>query len=178
MPEPGSAEVFEVRRRAVPIALVDDALRLLHLDLLQRGAQAREMGQWLWGAHWFPHLRYEAPITALIGALPLPWRTGTLCDPQILLQFPHSGPEPEITFHVDQEPEWAGQRRYQRIVGVALSPWHSDNGSLIVELDGRPRTIELDPGDAVMMTPGLMHSGGINHTGAIRYGLYFRWLKP
>ncbi len=178
MARPVQTAEFEVRRGIVPAGLVEDALRLIHLDLLERGAQATELGQWLWEAHWFPHLRYQAPITALADALPASWRTGTFCDPQILLQFPHVGPEPEITFHVDEEPAWADQQRYLRIVGVALSAWRSDNGGLIVKLDHGPHAVELDPGDAVMMSPGLLHSGGLNRTGAIRYGLYFRWLGP
>jgi ectoine hydroxylase-related dioxygenase (phytanoyl-CoA dioxygenase family) len=37
--------------------------------------------------------------------------------------------------------------------------------------------VELDPGDAVAMTPDLEHSGGINRTGSLRYGVYFRWLR-
>jgi hypothetical protein len=28
----------------------------------------------------------------------------------------------------------------------------------------------------VMMSPDLPHSGGVNRTGAIRYGVYFRFL--
>lgn len=170
--------LFEVRKGAVSGELVDDALRLLHLDLLQRGADPAELGEWLWGAHWFPHLRYQDQITALARALPAPWQTGTFCDPQILLQFPHVGPEPEITFHVDQEPEWAKARRYRRVVGVALSSWRRDNGGLIVQPEGEPHGLDLDPGDAVMMSPGLRHSGGLNRTGSIRYGVYFRWLEP
>lgn len=167
---------YEVRRGAVGEDLVDDALRTLHLDLLSRGASADELSQWLWGAHWFPHLRYREPITALAEALPDEWRTGERCDPQILLQFPHTGPEPEITFHVDQEPDWASGRRYRRIVGVALSHWHRGNGGLLVKAGDEVRAIELAPGDAVAMRPDLLHSGGINRTGAIRYGVYFRWL--
>ncbi len=178
MARPVQTADFEVRRGVVPARLVEDALRLLHLDLLERGAEATELGQWLWGAHWFPHLRYQEQITALAGALPPSWRTGTFCDPQILLQFPHVGPEPEITFHVDKEPDWADEQRYLRIVGVALSSWRSDNGGLIIKLDHGPQTVELDPGDAVMMSPGLLHSGGLNRSGSIRYGLYFRWLAP
>ena len=169
---------LQIRRRVVPPALVDDALRLLHVDLLQRGASAAELGEWLWGAHWFPHLRDAPPITALAEALPPPWRSGMRCDPQILLQFPHVGPVPDVTFHLDQEPEWAGIRRYRRIVGVPLTPWRAENGGLIVNqpLTG-PESVELDPGDAVMMSPSLPHSGGINRTGSIRYGVYFRWLE-
>ena len=177
MEQPAVAAGYRVARGAIPLALVDDVLRVLHLDLLERGAAAKELSEWLWGTHWFPHLRHRDEIMALAGALPADWRTGSLCDPQILLQFPHTGPEPEITFHLDQEPEWAEGRRYLRIAGVPLTPWRSENGGLVVEQDGAPVSVEADPGDAVMMTPDLPHSGGINRTGAIRYGVYFRWLE-
>lgn len=170
-----SAEL-QVRRGAVPEELVDDALRLLHLDLLERGASAEQLGDWLWGAHWFGHLNYDRRILALAEALPESWRSGQLCDPQILLQFPHVGLEPEVTFHLDKEPEWADGRRYRRIVGVPLSQWHRDNGGLLVRRDDEIEAVELMPGDAVMMGPELWHSAGINVTGAIRYGVYFRWL--
>lgn len=165
-----------VARGLVPEALIDDALRLLHLDLLSRGASAEELSDWLWGAHWFPHLRHHPVIAALAETLPAPWRTGERCDPQILLQFPHTGPAPEITFHVDREPEWAAGRCYLRIVGVPLSSWRWENGGLLVDHEGEPVPVELEPGDAVMMDPSLPHSGGINLTGSIRYGVYFRWL--
>jgi hypothetical protein len=161
----------------VPLELVDDALRLLHLDLLERGPSAEELSRWLWGAHWFPHLNYRDEILALASALPPRWRTGTPCDPQILLQFPHVGPEPEISFHVDREPDWAEGRRYLRIVGVPLSRWCEANGGLLVKQDDGAHPVELEPGDAVMMTPDLPHSGGISRTGALRYGVYFRWLE-
>jgi ectoine hydroxylase-related dioxygenase (phytanoyl-CoA dioxygenase family) len=83
-----------------------------------------------------------------------------------------------VTFHLDQEPEWAEGRRYERIVGVALSPWRRDNGGLLVKGDdGEAAAVELDPGDAVLLPPDLLHSGGVNRTGAIRYGVYFRWLE-
>lgn len=171
-------ETYEVARGAMPLDLVDDALRLLHLDLLTRGASAEELGSWLWGAHWFPHLNYHETITALAEALPAAWRTGERCDPQILLQFPHAGPEPEITFHVDQEPEWAAGRRYERIVGVPLSAWTRDNGGLLVKPGDEIVAVEVEPGDVLMMTAGLPHSGGVNRTGAVRYGVYFRFLGP
>lgn len=171
------AQGVEIRRGIVPEELTDAALRLLHLDLITRGASPEELGQWLWSVHWFPHLRDDPRITALAQALPAEWRAGEICEPQILLQFPHSGPEPEITFHVDKEPDWAGDRRYERIVGIALSRWDRENGGLLIEQPhGDPAAVELDPGDAVMMEPHVRHSGGINRTGSIRYAVYFRWL--
>jgi ectoine hydroxylase-related dioxygenase (phytanoyl-CoA dioxygenase family) len=155
-------------------------LRLLHLDLLERGACAQELSQWLWGAHWFPHLNYHEKITTLERALPPAWRTGTLCDPQILLQFPHVGPEPEITFHVDEEPHWAQGRCYRRIVGVPLSPGNRDNGGLVVWPFGgdEPEPVEVEPGDVIVMHPALPHTSGLNRGGAIRYAVYFRFLEP
>jgi ectoine hydroxylase-related dioxygenase (phytanoyl-CoA dioxygenase family) len=174
---PMIAQTFQVERGVLPAERIDAALRTIHLDLLERGASKAELGRWLWGMHWFPHLTYREEILDLAGALPAAWQTGVLCDPQILLQFPHVGPEPEVTFHLDEEPEWAGDRRYERIVGVALSPWRRENGGLLVKEDGRDVAVELDPGDAVLLSPDLPHSGGVNRTGAIRYGVYFRWLE-
>jgi hypothetical protein len=168
---------FEVARGVVPQERIDDALRLLHLDLLERGASAEELSGWLWGLHWFPHLREREEILALAETLPQEWRAGRPCEPQILLQFPHVGPEPEIAFHLDQEPPWAGTRTYLRIVGVPLSPWRRDNGGLLVKTAEGPAPVEADPGDAIMMSPDLPHSGGVNLTGALRYGVYFRWLE-
>lgn len=167
---------FEVVRGVVPQERVDDALRLLHLDLLQRGASTAELGEWLWGMHWFPHLKEREEIFALAESLPQEWRTGQICEPQILLQFPHVGPEPEIEFHLDREPAWAGERPYLRIVGIPLSPWRGDNGGLLVETANGPAPVAADPGDAIAMSPDLPHSGGVNRTGALRYGVYFRWL--
>ena len=43
-----------VLRGAVEPGLVDDALRALHLDLLERGASAPELGEWLWARTGFP----------------------------------------------------------------------------------------------------------------------------
>jgi ectoine hydroxylase-related dioxygenase (phytanoyl-CoA dioxygenase family) len=171
------ADGVEVVRGAVPQARIDDALRILHLDLLEKGASAQELGEWLWGAHWFPHLNWAPEIVRLAEDLPPPWRTGTFCDPQILLQFPHKGEAPDITFHVDQEPDWAGGRRYLRTVGIPLSPWRRENGALLVGSEEAPQPVELDPGDAVMMRSDVPHSGGVNQTGALRYAVYFRYLS-
>ncbi len=176
MQPPYGTAGLEIARGMLSQQLVDDALRLLHLDMLEHGHSAQTLSEWLWAMHWFPHLNQRDEILALARALPAHWRGGTLCDPQILLQFPHVGPRPEITFHVDQEPEWARGRGYLRIVGVPLSPWRQENGGLLVELGEEPAAVELDPGDVVMMGPELPHSGGVNLTGAVRYGIYFRWL--
>jgi hypothetical protein len=176
MTDSPAPESYALLRGVVDPALLDDALRLLHVDILERGVSSETLGEWLWGAHWFPHLNWREEITALAEELPAQWRSGRMCDPQILLQFPHVGPPPEISFHVDREPEWAAAGRYLRIVGVPLSPWREENGGLLISREGRTEAIELDPTDAVAMAPDLLHSGGVNLTGAIRYGIYFRWL--
>ena len=168
---------LQVARGLVPRRLIDGALRLIHVQLLEQGASAEQLGDWLWQMHWFPELKWRDEIVQLSSVLPPMWRTGHMCDPQILLQFPHTGPEPDISLHLDTEPDWAGERRYLRIVGVPLSPWRRDNGGLLVEREGRVEPVELDPGDAVMMAPDVAHSGGINGTGSLRYGVYFRWLE-
>jgi len=169
---------YEVERGAVPRDRVNAALRMLHGDILRRGIDPKELGEWLWAMHWFPHLRFEEEITALAEALPPAWQVGTRCEPQILLQFPHVGETgPEVTFHLDQEPDWAQGRRYARIVGIAISDWTTENGGLVVQTPRGLEPIELAAGDAVMMTPDLPHSGGVNRTGAIRYGVYWRYLE-
>jgi hypothetical protein len=168
---------WEVARGVVAPELVEGALRLLHVDMLEHGHSAQTLSEWLWAMHWFPHLNRRDEILALAHALPENWRGGTLCDPQILLQFPHVGPEPEIVFHLDEEPAWAEGRRYERIVGVPLSAWRRENGGLLANLDGDSVAVELDPTDAVMLTPDLQHSSGVNRTGSPRYGVYFRWLQ-
>jgi hypothetical protein len=170
------APTYDICRQTIGPPVIDGALRLLHLDLLQRGASAQELGSWLWANHWFPHLKHDPAILALADGLPDEWRVGELCDPQILLQFPHSGPPSDVTFHVDEVPDWAPGRRYARIVGIPLSPWRPANGGVIIRSGERTIPLELDPGDAVRMDPDLPHSGGINTTGAIRYGIYLRWL--
>jgi hypothetical protein len=172
-----STPALQIARGVVPAERVDAALRAIHLDLLERGASPAELGEWLWGMHWFPHLTYREEILALADALPPDWQAGSRCDPQILLQFPHVGPEPEVTFHLDEEPDWAAGRRYERIVGVALSPWRRENGGLLVKEGDAELAVELDPGDAVLLAPDLPHSGGVNRTGTVRYGVYFRWLE-
>jgi hypothetical protein len=127
----------------------------------------------LWAAHWFPHLNKDPRIAALEGALPDAWRTGELCDPQILLQFPHTGREPETTFHLDEEPPWAAGRRYRRVVGCGAVPMARGQWRA-----GRPVGAAGDIGGARVGGrgddgPGPVAFGGINRTGSMRYGGYF-----
>jgi hypothetical protein len=171
---------FEVVRAAVSRGVVESALRHIHLDLVRSGIPVDTLGRWLWSSHWFPHLKWDPAILALAGALPDALQEGELCDPQIILQPPDDCPDQELVAHVDREPEWAGERRFLRIVGVALSAAHRENGGLRVwPFDGTgPEALELAPGDAVVMHPRLPHASGLNREGGIRYAVYFRFLRP
>lgn len=165
--------MIEIQRGAIHPASAYNALHLIHTDWLTNGISGETMHEWVQRTDWFPHLKWEPEIVALTRDLPNEWQEGPLCDPQILLQFPHNGDwVPEIEFHTDKEPDWANGRRYQRIVGIALSGWNSRNGGLRFPLT-QP---VLQERDAIMFTPDEPHSGGVNLTGHIRYGVYFRWL--
>ena len=169
---------YEILRGAVSREAVDAALRHIHLDIVKRGIPAETLGQWLWSAHWVPHLKWDEPIVALLEELPAELRDGELCDPQILLHPPDDCDDVEPVPHVDEEPEWANGRRYTRLIGVALTTGRREHGGLLVwPLDGgAPEPVEVDPGDAVVMDPALPHTSGLNRTGNIRYAIYFRLL--
>jgi hypothetical protein len=171
---------YAVLRGQVPAAALDRALRHIHLDLVERGLPADELGKWLWSAHWFPHLKWDDEIVGLLEHLPADLRDGELCDPQILLQPPDSAEDVTLAPHVDQEPAWSNGRPYRRIVGVALGPNRRSNGGLVVwpADGGDPLAVELDPGDVVVMSPTLPHTSGLNREGGIRYAAYFRFLEP
>jgi hypothetical protein len=171
---------FAVLRKQVPQDALDRALRHIHLDIAERGLPPEELSSWLWSAHWFPHLKWNEEIVALLEHLPPELRDGELCDPQIVLQLPDAADEITLESHTDQEPDWADGRHYRRIVGVALGPNRSTNGGLQVwPLDGGdPVPVELDAGDVVVMSPSLPHTSGLNREGGIRYAAYFRYLDP
>jgi phytanoyl-CoA dioxygenase PhyH len=170
---------YAVLRSVVPEPAVEDALRHLHLDLVRRGADANTLSSWLWSADWFPHLKWDEPIAGLARHLPAELGDGEACDPQIVVQPPDDCDDVELVAHVDREPDWAGDRRYRRIVGVALTRAHAANGGLVVwPFDGGEAVpLELEPGDAVVMHPGLPHASGLNREGAMRYAVYFRYLE-
>jgi hypothetical protein len=170
---------YELLRGCIPLEAVDRALRHVHLDIVRRGLPQEWLSQWLWNAHWFPHLRWDAEIVSLLDHLPQELKEGQLCDPQILLQMPDEAEDVDLEPHLDQEPGWANGRRYRRIIGVALTRNDLRNGGLTVwPLDrGEPSPVELDPGDIVVMDPSLPHASGLNGTGQIRYAAYFRFLE-
>jgi len=171
---------YAILRDVVPPDALDAVLRHIHLDIVKRGLPQEWLSEWLWNAHWFPHLRWDPEVLALLDHIPPELRDGELCDPQLLLHMPDEATSCELESHVDREPEWAGGRRYRRILGVALTPSTPANGGLTVwPLDGgAPHEVELDAGDVLVMDPALPHASGLNRTGGIRYAAYFRFLEP
>jgi ectoine hydroxylase-related dioxygenase (phytanoyl-CoA dioxygenase family) len=172
---------FRVLPGAVPRDAADAVLRHIHRDIATRGLPQEWLAEWLWNAHWFPHLRWDDEIVALLEHLPPDVRTGELCDPQIVGQMPDEPAEIELEPHVDQLPDWANGRPYLRILGVALTRNGPKNGGLSVwPLDGDegPHEVDLEPGDVLVMYPRLPHASGLNRTGSIRYCVYFRFLAP
>ena len=171
---------YEVMRNALPQEALDRVLRHIHLDIVERGLPKEWLSEWLWNAHWFPHLRWDDEVVALLEQLPADLRSGELCDPQIVGQMPDERETVELRSHVDQLPDWSNGRPYLRILGIALTPNTEENGGLTVwPLDGaEPHPVELDAGDMLVMNPRLPHASGLNRTGSIRYCVYFRFLRP
>lgn len=170
---------YEVLRGAVPESARDAVLRRIHRQVVSHGLPPEWLAEWLWNAHWFPQLKWEPEVVGLLDHLPARLRDGELCDPQILLHMPDEGDAFELTSHVDRVPDWADGRSYLRIVGVALSQNDSRNGGLVVwpRDGGERRSVDLEAGDVLVMDPELPHSSGYNHTGNIRYCVYFRFLE-
>jgi hypothetical protein len=172
-------EIIGTYRDVMPSHLIDDALRAINVDLFLQGIGKREIEWWQDSANWFPHIKWRDEIRALENALPTFLRVGELCDPQILLQFPHPPgfTEPLTTFHVDSPPEWANGRNYVRIVAVPLTPWNGANGGIRFDIGGQLIAPELNRGDVLWFRHDAPHTGGVNHAGDIRYGVYFRYLE-
>ena len=171
---------YAVLRQAVPPAAVDGVLRRVNLELLRSGLTAEEIAEYHETKVWFPHLRWEPEILAPLEHLPPALRDGELAEPQILLHLPDEAEDWPLVPHVDELPPWANGRPYRLVVGVALTPGRRTNGGLMVWpfRGGGPEPVELESGDAVAMHPQLGHSGSLNHEGAIRYALYYRFLTP
>lgn len=170
---------YEIHREVVPQDALERVLRHVHFDIVRHGLPSEWLSRWLWDAHWFPHLKWDDEVVALLEHLPPELREGQLCDPQILLHMPDAATDVELVPHVDELPEWAGGRSYLRIVGVALTRNEPRNGSVHVwPLDaGPPQPVVLEPGDVLVMDPALPHASGLNRSGSIRYAVYFRFLQ-
>lgn len=170
--------------KLVPEARVERALRLLNLEIVRRGMSAEEIAGCV-GGTFFPHLRWDPEVLALRSDVErvLEPRPGEeWADTQLLLRFPDEAETWPLTSHVDRVPQWAGDRSYRAVVGVALSRSSQSDGCLAVWPASHvgavtePALVELEPGDVVVMHPGLQHSSTLNTGGRIRYATYFRLL--
>jgi hypothetical protein len=175
---------FVVWRRIIPPDLIEQALRVLNLEIVRNGPTPEEIVRCA-RSTFFPHLRWEPGILALRGPvddLLRPRPDEQWADSQLLLRFPDEAEEWPLTPHVDEAPPWADGRPYRAVVGVPLSPSRASDGCLIVwpgshvARPGDPLPLELEPGDVVAMHPELQHTGTLNRGGNIRYVAYFRLL--
>lgn len=176
---------FTVVRRLVPHDVVDEALRLLNLEIVRRGLTPEEISRCSHST-FFPHLRWEREVMDLrtcVERLVAPRPGEEWADAQLLLRFPDEAQEWPLTPHVDGPPPWGSDRGYRAIVGVALSPSRAVDGCVAVwpgshvGVAGEPVRVELDPGDVVVMHPDLGHSSTLNRGGKVRYAAYFRLLR-
>ena len=180
------ADGYAVLPQAVAPDRVHAALRMLGLAMRRHGLTAQEIVE-CQPATFFPHLRWEPEVW---GVLPeragevLGWTDGDeWAEPQLLMRFPDEDQPWPLTSHVDEAPPWAEGRRYKGIVGVSLTDAGPQDGSPVVwpgsHLGGEggdPVPVPLAAGDAILMHPGLAHSGSLNLGATIRCAVYFRLL--
>lgn len=176
---------YVVLRGAVEPVAVTAGLRRLNLAIRQHGLSADEIAACSL-ATFFPHLRWEPEIWGIlppVAAELLGWQEGDQWgDPQILLRFPDEPQEWVFEPHVDTLPEWAPDRTYRGIVGVALTDTSASDGGVCVwpgSHRGEPgpmTPVELAAGDALVMHPQLGHTGTLNLGPTIRTAVYFRLL--
>ena len=177
---------YVVLAGVVPEPACRAALRLLNLEIRQRGLSAEEISA-CQGTTFFPHLRWEPAILDLFppaAAELLGLRDDDeQAEPQLLLRFPDPAQVWPPVAHVDSPPAWAGDRRYKGIVGVPLTPAGPDDGTVFVwpgshrGAGAPPRLVPLEAGDALVMHPLLGHSGTLNLGPQVRYSVYFRPLE-
>jgi len=178
---------FLVFRHHVDPGLVENALRRLNLEILRVGITAEQIDKWKYATYW-PSIRDDQAFLDLrepVRDLLQPRDDEVWGDAQLLLRFPDEADDWPLTPHVDELPEWAGDRRYAAIAGVALSRSTLSDGCLAVwpgshrgEPADEPELVELDAGDVVVMHPDLQHSSTLNRGGSIRYAVYYRLLGP
>lgn len=173
-------------RSLIDPAAVDAALRVINLGFAQHGVTTQQIADWS-TTTWFPHLRWEPALLSLQAILDerLPGRSGEQwADTQIVVRLPDQAQTWPLTPHVDGVPEWAVDRRYRFIAGVALTRWSEQHGSVAVWPGSHrgeanaPLVLTLDPGDVVLLHHELQHSSTLNRSGAIRYAVYLRRLEP
>lgn len=158
---------------AVPAELVKDANITIWNALRYRGVSQREWSDW--GQHTFPYLVEAPAIVKIVEHLKAIYGLGLPCyAPQIVFQLPteYAG---ELEPHVDVPP---AQKRYTRILAVALTRWTDLNGSIHLWQDEtRHCALYLNPGSVLDLPIDAKHSPGINRSDMVRIGLYVRWAR-
>lgn len=171
---------YELMPDIVPMNSVNEALRAINSHMFQGGLHKEQAQYYFDSANWFPELLHPShPWARKIKHLKdyIGFDSDGEITTQILLQFPQPPFEavPEVKWHVDDDPD--ADHRYKYIAGIALTPSDNFHGGIRFEEDGGT-TPALNPGDAVIFTGDTSHSGGVNFSGNIRYGVYFRQVVP
>lgn len=174
---------FVVLREAVEPGAVRSVVRRLNMAIRHHGLSADEIAEWQQSG-FFPHLRWEPEVWGVLppaAAELLGWQEGDQWgDPQILLRFPDEEQDWVFEPHVDRLPEWAADRHYRGIVGVALTSAGADEGVAAVwpgshrEAESPMTPVPLAAGDALVMHPQLGHTGTLNLGPTVRMAIYFR----
>lgn len=171
--------------RVVPTDLIDAVLRTIHHDIRGRGLTPEQMDAWDQVRCPWPHLRFDPSVLRLrdlvLALLSVPPNeVGEPCEPQIIWQWPDDQDRGTPPPHVDEPPPWANGRGYRRIAGVTLGAWGPENGGLRIwsSADGSgPHALRLPAGSVIDLPPDLPHATGVNRSGRVRAGLYFRWVE-
>jgi len=177
------ANGFVVLRDAVDPGAIRTAVRRLNLAIRHHGLTTDEIAEWQMTG-FFPHLRWEPEVWGVLpsaAAELLGWQEGDQWgDPQILLRFPDEPQDWVFEPHVDRLPEWAADRSYRGIVGVALTSGGAEEGVAAVWPGshrgeaGSMTPVPLAAGDALVMHPQLGHTGTLNLGPTVRMAVYFR----
>jgi hypothetical protein len=167
-----------VERAVVGRRAVEQARRRLWLEIVRNGLSREDLERFHREKCWWPTLRYADEILALEALLPAALRDGELCEPQILLHFPDEADDWPVDPHLDLPPPWANGRKYLRIVAVPLTCWDELNGTVRFWRGNMVTTVTLAPGDIAVFSGSTHHAGGLNRSGDVRMGVYFRYLEP
>jgi len=169
--------VVEIERDQLPMEEIHDALRAINRHIFEAGLTREEIERSAENALWLEPLLHNHPWSHYITGLHR--HIGIEADEvwtQILLQFPEKPGDipPERPFHVDDLHPKPGYE-LQYVAGVALTPSDEYHGG--IRFEGDHAVPKLNPGDYVVFSADVPHSGGINYSGQIRYAVYFRYLR-
>jgi hypothetical protein len=171
---------FKIIRSFTSVEKVDEALRAINSTMFFDGLRPDQSRDWAISACWFPWItaadhEYFKCLDPLREKW---WEVGTAnIWTQILLQFPYPPEtrESSKSFHVDNDPPGY---KLLKVLGVALTECDEHRGGIEFQERGAASYIpRLFPGDAVIFDGDTWHRGAVNHSGSIRYAVYFRFLK-